>query len=29
MRTNPAHQLYLDMGFKDYLESTVRVVVAE
>jgi GNAT superfamily N-acetyltransferase len=28
MRTNPAHQLYLDMGFKDYLESTVRVVVA-
>jgi ribosomal protein S18 acetylase RimI-like enzyme len=29
MRSNPAHQLYLDMGFKDYLESTVRVVVAE
>ncbi|MHA4868011.1 GNAT family N-acetyltransferase [Duganella sp. PWIR1] len=29
MRTNPAHQLYLDMGFKDYLESTVRVVMAE
>jgi GNAT superfamily N-acetyltransferase len=29
MRTNPAHQLYLDIGFKDYLESTVRVVVAE
>jgi len=28
MRDNPAHQLYLDMGFKDYLESTVRVVVA-
>jgi GNAT superfamily N-acetyltransferase len=29
MRSNPAHQLYLDMGFQDYLESTVRVVVAE
>jgi GNAT superfamily N-acetyltransferase len=29
MRANPAHQLYLDMGFKDYLESTVRVIVAE
>jgi ribosomal protein S18 acetylase RimI-like enzyme len=29
MRTNPAHQLYLDMGFRDYLESVVRVVVAE
>jgi GNAT superfamily N-acetyltransferase len=29
MRSNPAHQLYLDMGFKDYLESTVRVVVAD
>jgi ribosomal protein S18 acetylase RimI-like enzyme len=28
MRSNPAHQLYLNMGFKDYLESTVRVVVA-
>ncbi|MYM70015.1 GNAT family N-acetyltransferase [Pseudoduganella sp. FT55W] len=28
MRTNPAHQLYLGMGFKDYLESTVRVIVA-
>jgi GNAT superfamily N-acetyltransferase len=27
MRSNPAHQLYLNMGFKDYLESTVRVVV--
>jgi GNAT superfamily N-acetyltransferase len=26
MRANPAHQLYLNMGFKDYLESTVRVV---
>jgi len=29
MHNNPAHQLYLDMGFRDYLESTVRVVVAE
>jgi GNAT superfamily N-acetyltransferase len=29
MRTNPAHQLYLNMGFKDYLESAVRVVVRE
>jgi GNAT superfamily N-acetyltransferase len=29
MRSNPAHQLYLDMGFQDCLESTVRVVVAE
>lgn len=29
MRANPAHQLYLDMGFADYLESTVRVIVAE
>ncbi|TFW13709.1 GNAT family N-acetyltransferase [Duganella callida] len=29
MRDNPAHQLYLNLGFKDYLESTVRVVVAE
>jgi GNAT superfamily N-acetyltransferase len=29
MRTNPAHQLYLDMGFTDYLESTVRVVTLE
>ena len=29
MRSNPAHQLYLDMGFKDYLESTVRVVTLE
>ena len=30
MRANQsAHQLYLNMGFKDYLESTVRVVVAE
>lgn len=29
MRNNPAHQLYLDMGFKNYLETTVRVVVAE
>jgi GNAT superfamily N-acetyltransferase len=29
MRSNPAHQLYLDMGFRDYLESTVRVIVAE
>ncbi|MRW92569.1 GNAT family N-acetyltransferase [Duganella sp. FT80W] len=29
MRSNPAHQLYLNMGFKDYLETTVRVVVAE
>ena len=26
MRTNPAHQLYLNMGFRDYLESAVRVV---
>lgn len=26
MRSNPAHQLYLDMGFQDYLESTVRVI---
>lgn len=26
MRGNPAHQLYLDMGFQDYLESTVRVI---
>jgi GNAT superfamily N-acetyltransferase len=29
MRANPAHQLYLNMGFKDYLESTVRVIAAE
>ena len=29
MRANPAHQLYLAMGFKDYLESTVRVIVVE
>ncbi|MTV37680.1 GNAT family N-acetyltransferase [Duganella radicis] len=29
MHHNPAHQLYLAMGFTDYLESTVRVVVAE
>jgi GNAT superfamily N-acetyltransferase len=29
MHGNPAHQLYLAMGFKDYLETTVRVVVAE
>jgi GNAT superfamily N-acetyltransferase len=29
MRSNPAHQLYLDMGFSDYLESTVRVVALE
>jgi GNAT superfamily N-acetyltransferase len=29
MRSNPAHQLYLDMGFKDYLETTVRVVVKD
>ncbi|WP_343728565.1 GNAT family N-acetyltransferase [Duganella sp.] len=29
MRNNPAHQLYLAMGFKDYLESTVRVVVKD
>jgi GNAT superfamily N-acetyltransferase len=29
MRSNPAHQLYLDMGFNDYLESTVRVVTLE
>jgi GNAT superfamily N-acetyltransferase len=29
MRANPAHQLYLDMGFEDYLESVVRVVVRE
>lgn len=29
MRSNPAHQLYLDMGFSDYLESTVRVVTLE
>lgn len=29
MRANPAHQLYLAMGFTDYLESTVRVVVAD
>ena len=29
MRANPAHQLYLDMGFEDYLESVVRVVTRE
>ena len=29
MRSNPAHQLYLDMGFKDYLETVVRVVAME
>lgn len=29
MRDNPAHGLYLAMGFEDYLESTVRVVVRE
>lgn len=28
MRSNPAHQLYLDMGFQNYLESSVRVVLA-
>ena len=29
MRANDAaHQLYLKMGFVDYLESVVRVVVA-
>jgi GNAT superfamily N-acetyltransferase len=26
MHNNPAHQLYLDMGFRDYLASTVRVI---
>lgn len=26
MHDNPAHQLYRDMGFRDYLASTVRVV---
>ncbi|MYM25581.1 GNAT family N-acetyltransferase [Duganella sp. FT135W] len=26
MHNNPAHQLYLNMGFQDYLESTVRVI---
>jgi ribosomal protein S18 acetylase RimI-like enzyme len=26
MHDNPAHQLYLNMGFGDYLESTVRVI---
>jgi GNAT superfamily N-acetyltransferase len=29
MRGNPAHQLYLNLGFRDYLESMVRVVVRE
>jgi len=29
MRNNPAHQLYLAMGFTDYLESTVRVIAFE
>lgn len=29
MRANPAHQLYLAMGFQDYLEATVRMIVAE
>jgi len=29
MHDNPAHQLYLDMGFKDYLETTVRVITKE
>ncbi len=26
---DPAHRRYLDMGFRDYLESTVRVVTLE
>ncbi len=29
MHDNPAHQLYLAMGFKDYLESKVRVVAKD
>ncbi|MQA21487.1 GNAT family N-acetyltransferase [Rugamonas rivuli] len=29
MRSNDAHQLYLRMGFEDYLESVVRVISRE
>jgi GNAT superfamily N-acetyltransferase len=29
MRANPAHDVYLRMGFEDYLETVVRVVVRE
>ena len=29
MRSNEAHRLYLRMGFKDYLETMVRVVTLE
>ena len=29
MRSNDAHQLYLRMGFEDYLASVVRVISRE